>query len=182
MSEVQRLLFQSCPLQQPVHKVSCTKYCRDGRTVCVCSAPLDQKRIQEAQAEIQDTELLCLFFLGIVILRFVSRAIWQVFDETRLSALKNLHSWNFLKSRSVESCTVMVNSFRKRLSRFWIWKTFEKLVVRRFWFTLFRSGCSGGGLRWSYCHCAATSCWHTSFVFLSLCFLLSNPAVHETAG
>lgn len=86
----------------------------------MCSAPLKSgpERIQEAQAEIQDTELLCLFSLGIVILRFVSRAIWQVFDETRLSALKNLHSWNFLKSRSVESCTVMVNSFRKRLSQF----------------------------------------------------------------
>lgn len=48
---------------------------------------------------------LAFFFLEIAIPRFVSRAMWQVFGETRLSASKNLRSCNFIKSKNVESCT-----------------------------------------------------------------------------
>lgn len=77
---------------------------------------LGQRGFKKYIQKFRNTELLCLFFLEIVILRFVSRPIWQVFDETRSSSSKNLHPWNFLKSKNIEYCPIMVNSFRKRLS------------------------------------------------------------------
>lgn len=40
----------------------------------------------------------------------------QVFDKTRLFTSKNLHSRSFLKSKSIGSFTIMMNSFRKRSS------------------------------------------------------------------
>lgn len=77
---------------------------------------LGHKGFKKPNQKFRIQNYFAFFFLGIVILRFVSRAIWQVFDETRLSTLKNLHPWNFLKSRSIGSFTIMVSSFRKRLS------------------------------------------------------------------
>lgn len=87
--------------------------------ICKCPDPLQagSERFQEAYPEIQGHwTTVPYLFLEIVILRFVSRAIWRDFDGTRLSTSWSLHSSNFLKSKSVESFTIMVHCFRKSKS------------------------------------------------------------------
>lgn len=172
--EVRRVIFKNCPLKYPVQKLLSTQYCCDRRRVCKCSAPLKvgPERFQEAYPENQGHRIILpFFFLEIVILRFVSRAIWQIFDETRLSPSKNLHSWNFLKSRNIESCTIMVSSIRRRnsvsnLEGFWKAGSEEVLIyIVQKWLQL-EKACTGF---------SATVLLHTvyipaSFFFLSLSF------------
>lgn len=106
--------------------------------------------------------------------------MWQVFDKTRLSISKNLHSWNFLRSKNIVSCTIMVNSFRKRLSLSSKSGGILKSCSEEIRFALLRNGSNGEDLHWFSCHCTATGCLHTSLIFRSFIFLLSSSAVHET--